>query len=86
MKKNIKFNEPYPTGWHERRARLYARNWFQKHESQYSRLYGKPQRTEEEIYREQLESLKAWKSEIAYDRWRSRIFLNFRTPLNLGRH
>lgn len=84
--KVIKHGEPYPAGWHERRARLYARNWFQKHESQYARLYGKPQRTEEEIYREQLESLKAWKSESAYDRWRSRIFLGLRTPLNLGRH
>jgi hypothetical protein len=28
--------------------------------------------------------LKAWRSEKAYDRWRSRIFLNLRTPLNLG--
>lgn len=86
MKKNIKFNEPYHTGWHERRARLYARNWFQKHESQYARLYGKPQRTEEEIYQEQLAALRPWQSERAYDRWRSRIFLNLKMPLNLGRN
>ena len=86
MKKNIKFKAPYPTGWHERRARLYARNWFQKNESQYARLYGKPRRTEEEIYQEQLEVLKAWRCEQVYDRWINRVSIRFRLPQNWGRN